>query len=117
MNVNFKTSFSDRVISYALVISCAVILVQFGFLVFQFANFPPVVPLFNSLSWGQDRLAAKLVVFLVPSILLMLVFLNFFLASKFYKKNALLSRMLMFNVLMSVLLSTFAIVQIFFLII
>ncbi len=116
MRSNFKIVFADRVIFYALLISILGILLQIALSGFQFLNLPPVIPLFNSLSWGQERLIHKIFLFGVPLFLLLILILNLSWAAKLYKKNALLSRVLVFNVLLGVFLSCIALVQIFFLV-
>lgn len=116
MKNSYKIIFADRVIFYALVLSFFGILIQAIFSGIQFINMPPIIPLFNSLSWGEERLANKAFIFAVPGFLLLTIVLNFFFTSQMYKKNPLLSRMLLFNVLLGVFLSGIALVQIFFLV-
>lgn len=116
MKNSYKIIFADRVVFYALIFSFFGILVQTIFSGIQFINMPPIIPLFNSLSWGQERLVNKIFIFSVPGFLLLTVLVNFFFVSQLYKKNPLLSRMLLFNVLLGVFLSGIATVQIFFLV-
>lgn len=116
MKSNFKIVFADRVIFYALLLSILGILLQIGVSAFQFLNLPPVIPLFNSLSWGEERLIYKIFLFGVPLFLLFILILNLSWAARLYRKNALLARILVFNVLLGIFLSCIALVQIFFLV-
>ncbi len=116
MKNSFKIVFADRVIFYTLLFSILGVLLQIGISGFQFLNLPPMIPLFNSLSWGEERLAGKLFIFAVPGFLLTMIVINFLFAARFYKKNALLSRILMFNLMLGVFLSGLALIQIFFLV-
>ncbi len=101
---------------YAFILSILGILFQVGIVGFQFLNLPPVIPLFNSLPWGDERLVDKWLIFLVPGFLIITVFINLFFASKLYRRNALLSRIFLFNTLLGVGLSGIALSQIMFLI-
>ncbi|MBP7832794.1 MAG: hypothetical protein KA035_03425 [Candidatus Levybacteria bacterium] len=116
MRSNYKILFADRVIVYAFIVSILGILFLIGLSGFQFLNLPPVIPLFNSLPWGEERLVAKWLIFVIPAFLIGILFLNLFLASKLYRRNALLSRIFLFNTLLGVGLSGIALTQVMFLI-
>lgn len=116
MKNNFNVIFSDRVVLYALILSFLFFLCQIALIGFQYLKLPPVIPLFNSLSWGNERLASTYVIFLVPVVLLIIGVCNFSFAQRFYKKHALLSRMLSYNLLLCTILSVIALIQILFLV-
>lgn len=116
MKNNFNILLSDRGILYALLLSSMFLFFQVGIIAFQYLKLPPVIPLFNSLSWGTERLASSYIIFLVPVVLLIIGICNYLFAAKFYKKHALLSRILCYNLLLCAALSTVALIQILFLI-
>lgn len=116
MKNNFSILLSDRGILYSLILAFLFFMFQLGLIGFQYAKLPPVVPLFNSLSWGAERLASSYVIFFIPLTILIIGACNYIFAAKFYKKHALLSRILCYNLLLCAALSTIALIQILFLV-
>lgn len=116
MNGNLKYIFADKGIKYAFFGSVLILIIEVFFISFFFSKFPPLIPLFNSLSWGKDRLAVSQFIFIIPVFLFLITMINIAFASVSYKKNALLSRMVAINLLLTVVLSLVALVQIFLLI-
>lgn len=116
MKNNIKKALSDKGIGYALIFSFILLVLQVGLVSLEYLKLPPLVPLFNSLSWGNDRLAFRVFVFFVPLLLLSMGIFNIGIAASFYKKHILLSRMLSYNLLLCAVLSTIAVVQVLFLV-
>lgn len=116
MKNSFNGLLTDRGILYATILSFCFLLFQISLVGYQYIKLPPVIPIFNSLSWGNERLASSYSVFFIPGILLLLGICNYIFASKFYKRHALLSRMLSYNLLLCAALSTLAVIQILFLV-
>lgn len=116
MNSSIKVLFIDKGIKYAIFLSIALSLLEIVSLVFFYKIFPPVIPLFNSLTWGRDRLVPSVIIFAVPVFLLMVHMINITSAAFFYKKHALLSRMIIVNLLLVVGISFVALGQILLLI-
>lgn len=116
MNDSIKTILSDKGSRYALLAAIFILLFEVGLVILRFTALPPLLPLFNSLSWGDQRLAVREIIFLIPFLLLVIGMVNIILASKAYRKHALLSRMLSYNVLLCSLLSVIALIQILFLV-
>lgn len=99
-----------------MVVAFFILLAQFFIVAFLYFRLPPLIPLFNSLAWGRERLAQKELIFFVPFFLVSIAALNIFFSTMYYKKQALLSRMLSFNVLLLCILGSISIAQIFFLV-
>lgn len=116
MNVNFNHIFKDKSIRYSLFLAGALCMLQVIFISVFYFKLPPVIPLFNSLPWGESRLSPVQTFFMVPALLLIFVIINAFLAGNTHRRYALVSRMLALNILLAAVLSTIAIVQIFLLI-
>ena len=116
MKDNFRIIYLDKGIRYSLFISVFILTIITLVLLFVYTKLPPVIPLFNSLTWGSERLAARLIIFGIPVSLILMSVLNVFLSRIAYKRRALLSRMLSLNLLLVVVLSTVALVQILFLV-
>lgn len=116
MKNNIRKALSDKGIGYALIFSFVLLLIQVVLVSFEYFKLPPLVPLFNSLSWGNDRLTFRVFVFFVPLLLLSTGILNIGIAAASYRKHILLSRMLSYNLLLCAILSTIALAQILFLV-
>ena len=56
------------------------------FTIIKFASLPPKIPLFYSKPWGQERLANREFIWLLPAILLLLILINTVLAKIFAAK-------------------------------
>lgn len=116
MSVNLSFIRADRGIKYAVVLTGVVLLIETVVSIFLYTKFPPLIPLFNSLSWGRDRLAPSFFIFTIPAFILSIMIANIFFASVSYKKHALLSRMVSINLVLISALSLVALGQIFLLI-
>lgn len=111
MRENFKYIFLDKSIKYSVLLSIILTVAQALALIGVYQFFPPVIPLFNSLPWGEDRLAPREYIFLVPLFIMAMLIVNIYLAI-LANKRILLSRMVSLNVLLSALLSVVALIQI-----
>src|SRR3989344_6739166 len=116
MRGSIRILFQDKGVRYALIFSFLVLLVQIILLSFAYFRMPPVIPLFNSLPWGGERLARVQLVVLVPLFLIGITIFNIVLSKRTYRKHALFSRLLAVNTSLAITLSTLALVQIFFLV-
>lgn len=94
MNEFFKPLDQDKVLTFGFLFSFACIVFAFVLLLIFYRNLPPVVPLFNQLPWGDDRLGLKIQTFIPLGIALFTLLLNLFLGCFFYKESPLASRIL-----------------------
>lgn len=116
MNASFKNIVRDKSIRYSMLLTGVFCMLQvIGMGVFFF-RIPPVVPLFNSFPWGNDRLAPVQVFFMVPIVLFLCAIINALFAATEHKRFALISRMLSLNILLVSVLSAIAVAQILLLI-
>lgn len=116
MKDNLKIISKDKGIRYSLIFCFGAVVLQITILFFSRNILPPIIPLFNSLVWGRDRLAERDFIFLIPIFLIFMSILSIIGMGSAYKKHALISRMLILNLLLSALLCTIAIIQIFLLV-
>jgi len=61
-----------------------IILISFPF--FKWESLPPQIPLFYSRPWGQDQLAPKILIFLLPAVSFVVFLLNSLLVKWLFKK-------------------------------
>lgn len=116
MSDNIKNLFMDKGIRYAVFVSIAILVIELIVITIFFPKFPPLIPLFNSLSWGKDRLAFSQFIFTIPLFLFIICVANITFASFSYRRHVLLSRMVTINLLLTVSLSLIALGQILLLI-
>ncbi len=104
MNVLIRRITADKIIRLAMLITIGLLLLQFIYIVLNFNHIPPVIPLFNQLPWGEQRLGDKLYIFLPLLLVLGLCITNIILSSVFYERMPLISRILgVTNMLLSLL--------------
>ena len=73
----------------------AFIIIQIAFLFWKFNSLPPQVPLYYSLPWGESQLTQTSLLFLLPTISLVLLLIDHLFAISLVKISSLLSRILL----------------------
>lgn len=112
MKEHIKLAIQDKIIRITLGLSLVIItLLVIGILLFV-SHFPPIVPFFNSLPWGVDRLAPLGMVMLLPPVLIFIFLLNYVITFSIYKKHTLIARILAVNALLFIFLGFLAYLQI-----
>lgn len=106
----------DNAVKYSFISSVVFLMLLTALLIFQYNKFPPIVPLFNSLPWGKSRLVPTQMILIIPIFLTIITGTNVLLFSSLYKKYTILSRMLSVNILLSVVLTFIAFIQIILLV-
>lgn len=88
-----KNITSDKLALRGFFISFLLMLLTILYILINYSNFPPFIPIFNQLPWGNDRLTTPLGIF-IPTIIFMIIFLfNIIFTSIVYNKNPLIARM------------------------
>lgn len=90
----FKDIGSDNLTQKSFSACFVIILLSFTYAVFYFASLPPLLPLFNQLPWGEQRLVNTIGIFIPPIIAFLILIINLIFSSLVYKKAPLLSRIL-----------------------
>lgn len=112
MNENIKLIINDRNSLWVFSASVILMLIQIAVVSTVYNSLPPVIPFFNSLPWGAERLSPSAFIFGIPILSLSLLVLNIYLLSAPYKKHALMIRMISVNTLLLSMLATLALAQI-----
>ena len=98
-------AFTDRLIKRLLIVSLILMIVTALFAIFNYQKLPPLIPVFNQLPWGVDRLSNTWGIF-IPIIFSLFIFVfNFFASGIVYGESPLLSRMLAITTFIASLLS------------
>lgn len=83
---------------------------QIGLLAWKFANLPPQVPLYYSLPWGSSQLVNSSSLFLLPTISVVILFIDNLFSVSFFKNFRLIS---LFSIVTSLIISFFLAVTLF----
>ncbi|MDO8639406.1 MAG: hypothetical protein Q7R53_00635 [bacterium] len=88
----FKKIQNDRILFFGFLISFILIVLTFLFIILNFKNLPPFIPIFNQMPWGNERLGNKEQIFIPFFIALLLFVSNNIFSLKFYNSVPLISR-------------------------
>lgn len=116
MSVRNSFIVRDSSIKYPFFLCIFFLTIQVILIAIFYSSLPPLIPLFNSLPWGENRLALSQLIFLVPTVSIVVIFLNLYIAKLIYTKHTLVARILTVNGFLVSLLGFFALVQILLLI-
>lgn len=104
----FKTISSDKILRFGMLFSLCLILLSLLYSGLMYNSLPPVLPLYNQMPWGEDRLGVKLELFILPGLALAVLLLNSLLAYILYDRMPLVSRALAITCfLVSLIISIF----------
>jgi len=88
-----KNITSDKLALRGFFISFLLMLFTVIYILINYSNLPPFIPVFNQLPWGNERLTSTLGIF-IPSIIFGFVFIfNIIFTSIVYNKSPLIARM------------------------
>ena len=96
----FKIIKIDKIIKWGMSLSFFLLILQLAYVIVFYFFLPPIVPLFNQMPWGENRLAPKMAIFLPILISISFFFINFFLTTKLYENIPLLARMISITTLL-----------------
>lgn len=98
--INKFLSSTDKFFLIPILITSFSVILIFS-LFFIFANqLPDKLPLFYSLSWGENQLASKQQFFLLPIILVLALLTNSLIASQLHSTQYILKRIIMLSLLL-----------------
>lgn len=105
MNDIYRIVLNDKIIKTGMAIAMVIIIIEMLVIAILFFSLPPLVPIYNQLPWGAQRLGNTHTLFF-PSLLSLLFFIiNFYMIIKLHEKTPLLSRILSITTLLISILS------------
>lgn len=102
----WQQKINSRILRWNLFFIC----LQIGILIWKFTSLPPQVPLFYSLPWGNSQLTNNSSLFLLPTISIVILFIDNLFSVSFFKNLPLLSRL---SITTSLLVSFFTTITLF----
>jgi hypothetical protein len=101
MKEAFKLVKTDKIIRLGMSLSLLLLLFHAVYLAFFYFSLPPVIPLFNQLPWGDERLGFKLEIIVPLCVVIFYFFVNYFFIAKLYKTMPLVSRIIAITTLLA----------------
>ena len=83
---------ADKLAFRGFVISIFLALLTVLYILFYYAKLPPLLPIFNQLPWGNNRLVTTLGIFIPLAVFTVIFIFNVLFASLVYSKNPLIAR-------------------------
>lgn len=94
MNGIFNLVKSDKIIRWGMTLAFSLLVLHALAIVLFYQTLPPVVPLFNQLPWGENRLGLTFEIMLPLAITALFFIFNYFLLAKLYRTMPLVSRII-----------------------
>lgn len=108
MKEYLKIISSDKILRFGMLFSGVLIIISLSYSGLMYTSLPPVLPLYNQMPWGEDRLGIKLELFILPALAFFILLLNSLFAYLFYERMPLVSRALAITCfLVSLIISIF----------
>lgn len=111
MNAFIKKIQSDKIMWFSFIFSFFLVAVSLLFIAFFYKQLPPVIPLFNQMPWGEERLSEKQDIFFPPAVTFFIFIANFSIAFFLYEKMPLVCRMLCTTSLLVCLLMLLVVIR------
>lgn len=115
MRGKIKIFLSDQFVRLSLILSVLFVIPLLFIIGYSINKLPPLIPFFNSMPWGEERLINSNVILVLPLLVIGIFLANIFQAIFSYSKYVLVSRIIMFNTFLFLLLGLLAYLQILFL--
>jgi hypothetical protein len=115
MKDKFSLILTDQFVKISLLLSFLFLIPLIVIIIVTYGSLPPLIPFFNSMPWGEQRLAYSSVAIFLPLLLVGFFVGNIFQAVSSYKKYVLVARIVLFNCFLFLLLGLLAYLQILFL--
>ncbi|OGH42615.1 MAG: hypothetical protein A3H79_03450 [Candidatus Levybacteria bacterium RIFCSPLOWO2_02_FULL_36_8b] len=90
----FREMARDKTVILAYSINGFLIITAVIFVLISYGNLPPLIPIFNQLPWGEQRLGATITIFIPILAALLILIINIVISAMIYKKILLVARML-----------------------
>lgn len=111
MKERFKYLTKDRIVKTGFLLSLFLLLITFLYTVIFYNQLPPLIPLFNQLAWGVQRLGNKIMIFLPIVLCSVMLVSNMLFSQLIYEKMPLVVRMLSITTLFTSFIACIFIVR------
>ena len=101
----------DRLVLRLFILAFVLLLITFIISALSYTKLPPILPIFNQLPWGMQRLSPTPGIFIPPVLALSIFVVNIFLAAFSYEKSPLLARLFAVTTMLTGLLTLLFVVR------
>ena len=108
---------ADKITLRAFIFSFILGLLTLIYILINYRNLPPLIPMFNQLPWGEQRFTTSSGIFITLGIFSAIFVFNFLFSSIIYEKNPLIARILASTTLLLSIINLIFIVRTIFVII
>jgi len=116
MSANPKIVFSDKIIKVSFFASLLLTGISSAIIAVFYTKLPPLIPFYNSMPWGEGRLAPSHFILAFPLLFIAIIVINILVSLRVHNNYMLLSRILSVNALLFIVFGFLAFVQIIFLV-
>src|SRR3989344_5577265 len=107
----FKYLKEDRLLLRLFILTVILIIVAIIYILINYNKLPPLLPVFNQLPWGEERLSTTAGIFIPEAIVATIFIFNIFFSAAIYPFSPLISRMLSITSFLTALLSFLFVVR------
>ncbi len=111
MKKYFKHLRKDKLVLRLFIFSFIMLMLTFLACALGYTKLPPLLPIFNQLPWGMQRLSPTPGIFIPPTIALSIFIINLFLAAFGYDKSPLLARLFAVTAMLTSLLTLLFVIR------
>lgn len=101
----------DKLVLRLFILSFILLFLTFLISALSYTKLPPLLPIFNQLPWGMERLSPTYGIFVPPILALSIFILNIFLAAFSYEKSPLLARLFAVTTMLTGLLTLLFVIR------
>jgi len=105
MKKYFKHIRRDRLVLRLFILAFVILVLTFLACALGYTKLPPLLPIFNQLPWGMQRLSITPGIFIPPTVALSIFIINLFFAAFSYEKSPLLARLFAVTTMLTSLLT------------
>lgn len=111
MKKYFKFLKEDKLLKKLFILSFILIILTIIYALINYSKLPPLLPIFNQLPWGEERLSPTPGLFIPPIIIIIIFATNIFLSSVSYQISPLISRLFAVTTFLTALLTFLFVVR------
>lgn len=111
MKRHFKYLKEDKLLLRLFFLSFVLIITTIVYIVIYYSRLPLLLPVFNQLPWGEQRLSDTLGIFIPSIVVFIILFFNIFASAVVYPRSPLISRMFAVTSLLTALLTLLFVIR------
>jgi hypothetical protein len=111
MKKYFNEIRKDKLVVRLFLLSLIIAVVSLLFILFSYTKLPPLIPIYNQLPWGQERLTITPGIFIPVILITSILIINFLVAAVIYVKYPLIARLFAITTLLTSFLTLLFVIR------